>query len=269
MRLVTDVVGDSLSGAVSGRGRAASREARLTLVAVLRASRPSFRGLLWAVAVLFAAVPTAQAQGPRGQLQTLDRETGVGTVDAVAPGMMRLKLKGNELWEVVPAPTAKIEVNGTASREMLQAGTFIVCAVDLDEMGKVTAPPVRVTFPGTGTPGITAGGLGIVAPGTKRLPGKRPPGQYIVAGPIKATTDDGITVQAGREKLDIPVPDTTELLVNTQDFSIVEAGDKVTVEGQYYRRGQLQATVLTITRVNPLTPPPAKTKGPKRPVKAS
>lgn len=255
MRRVTDVVGGGRPGAARGCDRPLSRAGRRSCFAA---------GIL-----LLAVLPMARAQGPRGQLQTLDRETGVGTVDSFEQGRMVLKLKGNELWEVVPAPTAKIEVNGTASREMLQAGTFIVCAVEFDEMGRVAAPPVRVTFPGTGTPGITAGGLGIVAPGTKRLPGKRPPGQYIVSGPIKSTTDDGISVQVGREKVDIPVPETTELLVNTQDFSIVEAGDKVTVEGQYYRRGQLQATVLTITRVNPLTPPPAKTKGPKRPLKAS
>lgn len=216
------------------------------------------------------AVSAAFGQGiPRGgQLQNLDRETGVGTVDAVGPGMMRLKLKGNELWDVVPAPTAKIEVCGTASREMLQPGTFVVCAVELDETGKVAEPPARVTFPGTGTPGITAGGLGIAEAGAKRLPGKRPAGQYLVAGTIKTADEAGITVQVGREKIDVPVPETTELLVNTQDCSIVEPGDKVTVEGQYYRRGQLQATALTITRLNPLVPPP-KTKGTRRPAKAA
>jgi len=227
---------------------------------------------LLAAALIAAAlaVPPRPAFGqgpPRGQLQQLDRETGVGTVDAVAPGMMRLKLKGDELWTVVPAPTAKVEVVGTAAREMLQAGTFVVCAVQLDEQGKVTDPPARITFPGTGTPGVTAGGLGIAEPGAKRQAGKRPAGIYLVAGTIKAATDDVVTVQAGREKIDVPVTPETELLVNTQDCSIVEPGDKVTVEGQYYRRGELQATVLTITRTNPLMPPPKK--GPRRPAKTA
>ena len=99
------------------------------------------------------------------------------------------------------------------------------------------------------------------------LPGKRPAGSYLVAGPIKTVTDDVVTVQAGREKIDVPFTPETELLVNTQDCSIVEPGDKVTVEGQYYRRGELQATVMTITRLNPLMPPPKK--GPRRPGKAA
>lgn len=265
MRLLTGRVGDAWRGVARHRRSAAA--------ALERGTTLQDRRTIGAVLVLLigaASMSAASAQGvPRGgQLQTLDRETGVGTVDAVAPGMMRLKLKGNELWEVVPAPTAKIEVNGTASREMLQAGTFVICAVEFDETGKVAEPPARVTFPGTGTPGITAGGLGIVEPGAKRLPGKRPAGQYIVAGTIKTADEGSITVQVGREKVEIPVPETTELLVSTQDCSIVEPGDKVTVEGQYYRRGQLQATVLTITRLSPLVPPP-KTKGTRRPAKAA
>ncbi len=221
-----------------------------------------------AIVALALTPPTVFGQGPpRGQLQQLDKETGVGTVDAVAPGMMQLKLKGNEIWTVVPSPTAKIEVVGTAAREMLQAGTFVVCAVQFDEQGKVTEPPTRITFPGGGTPGVMAGGLGLAEPGAKRLPGKRPAGSYLVAGPIKTVTDDVVTVQAGREKIDVPFTPETELLVNTQDCSIVEPGDKVTVEGQYYRRGELQATVMTITRLNPLMPPPKK--GPRRPGKAT
>jgi hypothetical protein len=244
---------------------------RLSVRAAARSralATPSLLAAALLAGALAAWPPTALGQGqPRGQLQQLDKETGTGTVDAVAPGMMRFKLKGNELWTVVLAPAAKVEVVGTAAREMLQAGTFVVCSVQLDEQGKVTDPPARITFPGGGTPGVTAGGLGIAEPGAKRLAGRRPAGLYLVAGPIKTATDDSITVQAGRDKIDVPVTAETELLVNTQDCSIVEPGDAVTVEGQYYRRGELQATVLTITRANPLMPPPKK--GQRRPAKAA
>lgn len=207
----------------------------------------------------------ASAQ-PGGQPKQLTAADGTGTVDAVAPGMLRLRLKGGEFWNVVPAANALVAVEGTATRELLQPGQFVSCSLDLDAAGKVTAPVTQVIFTGGGTPGVVAGGLGGAEPGAKRLPGRRPAGTYLVSGPIRQVTDDTITVQAGRDKFEIDVPPAAELLVRTANLAPVSPGDQVEVEGLYVRKGELQATKLSITLANPVSPP-AKNKGARRTAK--
>lgn len=222
---------------------------------------------LFAAAMIGMAAwpPGAQAQ-PGQQPQKLSGEDGKGTVDAVGPGMLRLRLKGGEFWTVVPAPNATVTVVGTAAREMLQPGQFVSCSLALDEFGKVAGPVPQILFPGGGTPGVVAGGLGIAEPGAKRISGKRPAGTYLVSGPIKLATDDMVTVQAGRDRFEIPVTAETELLVRTANYSLASAGDQVEVEGLYIRKHELQATTLAITLAKPVTPP-SKNRGPKRPAR--
>jgi len=219
------------------------------------------------VAAAWPATAHAQPRTqPQPQPKTLSAEDGKGTVDAVVPGMLRLRLKGGEFWNVVPAPNATVSVVGTAAREMLQPGQFVSCSLTLDEFGKVAAPVAQITFPGGGLPGVVAGGLGLAESGAKRVPGRRDAGTYLVSGPIKLVSDDVVTVQAGRERFDITVSAETELLVKTTNYSLAAPGDEVEVEGLYINKGALQATTLSITLANPVTPP-SKNRGPKRPAK--
>ncbi|MFM8892763.1 MAG: hypothetical protein ACKOTB_14300, partial [Planctomycetia bacterium] len=126
----------------------------------------------WAMLVTVGQEACAQpGRGP--QPQKLSAEDGTGTIDAIGPGVLRLRLKGGEFWAVVPAPGAQVTVTGVASRQMLQPGQFVSCSLNLDEFGKVTAAPAQVIFPGGGTPGGVAGGLGIAEPGAKRGSGRR------------------------------------------------------------------------------------------------
>jgi hypothetical protein len=212
-------------------------------------------------------VSTAAAQPRPGgqQPQRLAADDGKGTIEAIGPGMLRLKLKGGNSWLVLPAPNAKIAVEGTASREMLQPGQFVSCAVSLDELGKAAEPVMQVIFPGGGAPGVVAGGLGIAEPGAKRVAGKRPAGQYLVSGTIRQVEDETVTVQAGREKFELQVPADATLLVKTSNVTLAAAGDEVEVEGLYLQPGELQATLLSIKLAKPVAPPPGKQRPGRRP----
>ena len=205
-------------------------------------------------------------QRPGGpQPQRLAATDGKGTIEAVGPGLLRVKLKGGNSWLVVPAPNAKISVEGTAAREMLQPGQFVSCAVSLDEFGKAAEPVMQVVFPGGGVPGVVAGGLGIAEPGAKRVAGKRPAGQYLVSGTIRQAEAEAVTVQAGCEKFELQVPPDAALLVKTMNVALATAGDEVEVEGLYLQPGELQATLVSIKLAKPVAPPPGKQQRGRRP----
>lgn len=198
---------------------------------------------------------------PPGPLKSLEKENQNGQVIEVGPGMLRLRLPhgGNE-WQAMPAPNAKIEVTGKASREMLQPKQFVNIAITLDEFGKVTEPALQVAFTDGGAPGVMAGGLGIADAGAKRFSGKRPAGSYLLAGTIKDVEGDVVTIIAGREKFDVTVPAEAELVVRSANVSLAAPGDQVEAEGQYYQLGKLLVTSLKITLANPVVPPPPKNK---------
>lgn len=225
-------------------------------------TRGASRVVVIAMALGFGVTAGPQAPGqPPGQLKPLDKDQQVGQIVEVGPGMLQLRLPhGGELWHAMPAPNAKIEVTGKASREMLQPKQFINCAIALDEFGKVTDPVLQLAFTDGGTPGVMAGGLGIAEAGAKRFSGKRPAGTYTLAGTIKQVEGDVVTVVAGREKFDLTVPAEAELLVRSTNVGLASRGDHVEVEGQYFQPPQLLVSSLKITLANPVAPPPPKNK---------
>ena len=206
----------------------------------------------------FAVNLNAQAEQRAERL-----ELTKGSVAVIAPGTFGIRLHG-EPWLVRPAPNAKVEISGVASREMLQKGQFIQCNVMMNEIGKVLDPVKRITFSGGGEPGVVAEGLGIAGPGAKRAPGgKRPAGSYLVSGQIFLVQENTVTVQAGaRDKVELTIPLDAELIVmgGMPLMGLVSVGDIVETEGSYYEKGKLEAVELRITLTKPVTPPPLKSQ---------
>jgi len=234
---------------VAGRGAPPLRAGGSGLPCVVLA-------LVWG---LFGVGPaTAQPPGP----QRLDRADRVGTLMAIAPGRLQVRLKNTgDTWIVAAAPGATVEVTGTAAREMLIPKQFVECSVELDEFGKVTQPVEKVIFPGTGTPGVTGNASGLADPKARRAGGKRPAGTYLVSGLIKSVDGDRIVIQVGRDRFEIPVAPEAELEVATANLAVAGVGDDVELDGEYLQKGQLLASSIKVTLVNPLMPPPPKGKG--------
>jgi hypothetical protein len=230
-------------------------------------TRPGCRTwVTWAVALAASRLCTGTVEAQQWQQLPREEQNGV-IVEVVSPALLQVRLprEGATIWAVVPAPNIRVEITGAASREMLQPGQFVTVSVSVDERGVATEPVSRLVFPGGGTAGVLAPGVG--DQGGKRLPGRRPAGTYLVSGTIKKVEDDVVTIQAGKDKFDVTVPETAELVVNTTDMSLVRQGDTVDVEGRFIQRGQLQASSLAVKLVNPVTPPPKK--GLRRPEKAA
>lgn len=211
---------------------------------------------------LFGTVRPAAAQEPA----TLPPGDRAGTIHGVGPGGIQVKLlsSGRDLW-VRGAPDATVEVTGTASREMLAPKQFVQVAVELDDTGKVSQPVDKVTFPGGGTPGVSAAGIGGADPKARRPAGKRPAGSYLVSGFIKNADDDGFVVQVGRDRFEIALAPEAELEVRTPNLAVASVGDGVELEGRLVQENQLLASSIKVTLANPLSPPQ---KGKRRPTPA-
>ncbi len=226
------------------------------------------RGGAWRTAVLVLAVGLVHAGRPSAAQEPAVLPPGdrTGTIHGIGPGGMQVKLlsSGRELW-VARAPDATVELTGTAAREMLAPKQFVQVAVELDDTGKVSQPVDKVTFPGGGTPGVTAAGIGGAEPKARRPAGKRPAGSYLVAGFIKSADGDGFVVQVGRDRFEIELAPEAELEVRTPNLAVASVGDGVELEGKLVQENQLLASSIKVTLANPLTPPQ---KGKRRPAAA-
>ena len=217
--------------------------------------------LVLTLGLLAAGVPAA-AQEPA----TLPPGDRAGTIHGVGPAGMQVKLlsSGRELW-VAKAPDATVEVAGTAGREMLAPKQFVQVAVEIDDTGKVSQPVEKVTFPGGGTPGVSAAGIGGADAKARRPAGKRPAGSYLVSGFIKSADGDGFVVQVGRDRFEIELAPEAELEVRTPNLAVASVGDGVELEGRFVQENQLLASSIKVTLANPLVPPQ---KGKRRPAPA-
>lgn len=220
------------------------------------------------LALAWGGLGAGRAAAQPAAPQRLDRADRVGTLMAIAPGRIQVRLKNSgDTWIVAAAPGATVEVTGTAAREMLMPKQFVECSVELDDLGKVTQPVEKVIFPGTGTPGVTGNASGFSDSKGKRPGGKRPAGTYLVSGPIKSVDGDRIVIQIGRDRFEIPVAPEADLEVATANLAVAGIGDDVELDGEYVQKGQLLASSIKVTLVNPLMPPPAKGKA-RRPATA-
>jgi hypothetical protein len=222
---------------------------------------------VWVAALsLVTCLPGAFAQGPgRPEPQRLKEDQRRGVVVDRAPGMLavRLPAESTTVWRVIPAGNATIEVVGPASRAMLAPRQFIRFSATLDEFGKVAEPVVKVTFPGGGTPSVMAPGLGLET-GGKKVPGRRPAGLYTINGIIREVDGDTVTVLIGKERFEFTVPADAELVVQTNNLSIVDKDDTVEVDGTYFQVGQLMASEIKVTLAKPLAPPDPKARTSRR-----
>lgn len=202
-------------------------------------------GLLW------AAVP-----GPAQEPATLPVGDRTAKILGIGPGGLQVKLlnSGRDLL-VAPARDATIEVTGTAAREMLAPKQFVQVAVETDDLGKVSQPVEKVTFPGGGTPGVAAAGIGGADPKAKRPAGKRPAGSYLVSGFVKTADEEGFVVQVGRDRFEITLAPEAELEVRTANLGVAGIGDEVELEGTLVQENQLLASSIKVKLANPLTPP--------------
>ena len=222
--------------------------------------------------------------------QNLERDqlNASGTVKQVAPGTIQISTGEGDLWVLkVDAKPQDVSFSGKAEKSFLRSGMFVEFRAQVSKKRGTVAEPVSALTVFTPSdarpPGIDAdivgGGSGGLfsepkeekKPDAKERKAARLKGDdtiYRVAGAISKVGRGGdVTVSAGGTQVKFNLAEDCRISVDTNDLTFVSAGDKVTVQGWFYkgRPGQGAATKIEVIAANPLTD--GNKKKPAKPLK--
>ncbi len=180
-----------------------------------------------------------------------------GTVEAVAPMMVKLTTSANQTWVFRLNPKAEIHVTGTAEADFLRPGLFVEFTADLDRKGNAANKvselaiftPTMQKFPGLFPVGGAFGEK--PEPGAKRDPNATT--SYKVLGRITTIKKEDITVHTGRGMVKFELGDSPKITVDIADFSVVQQGDKIKLRGSSAQEGFGEASEVNVEMSQPLS----------------
>jgi hypothetical protein len=199
------------------------------------------------------------------QPQTQDKVRSVtieGTVEAIAPGEMRiLASKNQKQWLVVSQPGTKVLVSGKAEDSYLKAGQTVEFYAELDaeDVAKEKVSELSVVAP------QAKDKYGVFAPETKPAdaagaPGDNKKGKHgrrrgvlthvgsKVVGRITSRDGNKLTVHAGKRTIQCELSDLPVINVSLPSSTPVKPGSRVVVHGKAgYGRRLCQADDVQVT----------------------
>lgn len=212
------------------------------------------------VAGLFFSVPASS--------QDLEREplNLSGTIKGVGPGALQITVTEKEVWIVSIDPKIMqqdVTFTGSAEKSFLQPGMFVEFRSTVNKRGTVLEPvaSLAVFTPSEGRlPGLQADGApgGALDPKDKKAAkAKADDTVYLVRGAITKVGRGGdVTVKASGDLVKFNLAEECKISVDLNDLSFVAPGDKVAVQGWFYkdRPGEGMANnTIAITAEKPLT----------------
>ncbi len=275
-----------------------------------------------AVVCSFGLLVLAQGDVARGQFPGVQRQRrgmpkhaaakaplveASGTIDAVAPGLIRIKTPIGQLWVLQVSRETKVRVTGTAKKDVLRPGSFIRFTADVDkpqsraqdQVGKLTLfTPSRErppgAFPDQKGLDLAAGdnAFGADLPGKKprakrkaaRGKETRPPiERFEIFGQIRGISKEGkLTVYVPLNRyfkppLEIELSEEPEIeldLTGISAFRLAKKGDEVEARGRQVSPATplspaaAQLTELTIKLAEPWTVVQPKKPVPRRPARS-
>ena len=240
----------------------------------------------FALGMVLALAVAAQAQRmPRIERPKLPRITIEGTISSVQPGAILVTTATKETWGVKLTPKTKIKITGNAGIDVLQRDAFVRFTATVekrrsriaDAVAKLTVftPSQHQEYmPGVFYPGGADADEEVQAfgapPAEEQPPrAKRPPAKETFD--IRARV---VSFRKGKLNLYVPNPyfkpslsvrlaDDVVIDVDSSDYSIAKAGDKIEARGDQIAPTAIEATKVTIELVEPLDA--AKKKVAKKP----
>ena len=180
-----------------------------------------------------------------------------------------------------------VTFSGAAEKTFLRMGMFVEFRAKVSKKGVVAEPVANLTVftpsearpPGVDPDGAAGGGVGALfgegkeekKPDPKEKKAAKLKGDdtvYRVAGAISTIGKVGdVTVSADGAQVKFNLAEGCKISVDTNDLSFVSPGDKVSVQGWFYkgRPGEGVASKIEVTAANPLTD--GTKKKPTKPLK--
>jgi hypothetical protein len=218
---------------------------------------------LWVV----LGVSRADAQQPRRAKP--ERIHAEGTIEAVAPGMIRIATAGGAFWMIRIPAKAKIKVTGTAEPGFLRPGLLVRFDALIDRRGRVQQPIDKLSVVSQ-TPDLVLnvfpkqdfGDPDQPAPEAKTRRGGA--GAYEVVGVLTGIRKGTYLVRAGQTLLKVKLADEVRIDVSIADYGYASKGDKISCRGVQIGPNAAVAKRVTIELSKPLTGPQKKHPKAKR-----
>ena len=228
------------------------------------------------------AWPRRGANAPWGPDVKPEPVKGMGTIKEIGQnGVMLVEGSGNNQWQVMFQPQAKIVYSASADQSWLQPGMFVCFTAKIDHRGKLESSlsSVQVVSPGyQNQPGLVpeggdkndapaAGGLFTDENAVKEKPKKKaeaPPQNavYVVTGRLVSFRNHKMMISAGDVTLNAELDEKAKVSVDYSDLTLLQQGDKVSFDGQAHpmQKTQVWANKADISAEKPFTADPRTVK---------
>jgi hypothetical protein len=234
------------------------------------------------------AVPFTTLQA-FGQNLERDQLSATGTIKGAAPGVIQIATDKGDMWRLkVEAKPQDVTFAGTAEKSFLRAGMFVEFRAQVSKKGVVVEPVAKLSVftpsdgrpPGVDPDGNVGGGaLFSESQGEKKTDPKAKRAAklkgddtlYRVAGAISKVGRAGdLTVSIGGMQIKFNLAEDCKISVDTNDLAFVSPGDKVVVQGWFFkgRPGDGAVSKIEVTAANPLTDGKKKLAKPEKGAKS-
>jgi hypothetical protein len=246
--------------------------------------------------ILLSGLPTyAQAQRPKPNGPPTEDFEAVGTLEGIAPGMIRMTTNANQNWTIkLQPPQTKVELSGTAGPEFLKSGMCVKFTGEVDKQGNVKEKVAQLTVftPSKDSSlGLSQAGAGAsddhfgagAAPAAGGKPAAKAsagiePGSYAIAAQINNIHGGKVIANAGNAIVKFELASDAKVDVKIADVSLARKGDKISVKGKMVvglvGMGQASdvkieaAESLSGAKTKPAKPPATKPERPSKKVPA-
>lgn len=216
-----------------------------------------------------------------------------GKIHSLRPGILRVISDENQRWLVEVTRRTLVKVQGPSDVRVLQPGRFVRFPAEFDQRGTAQGAVTELTVfdPDEGIrPGIVEAApdnpeeasaretqVGENGPRkTRRSPGRarsrssradrdarlrdqqqEPETQRLfVVGQIRGFREGVLRVQVGRGKaVDVSVDPSARIMIETKDYRVARAGDRIRLKGRFAGPGKLSARQIEIELAAPADSP--------------
>ena len=189
-----------------------------------------------------------------------------GTIEEIAPGMVRIATTGGEFWIVRIPRGAEVLVTGSTHADFLAPGLCIKFTADVTVRRKTAKAENKIEKLTVITPSeqellgaFPVGGFddnqgpdAANAEGGKKKSGEAQVSRFEIRGRITGMKNGRLSVAFGTGSIEIELADNPEIDLSVADYRLAKKGDKISCQGVQVGEKIVQAKKVDIELAEPL-----------------